>query len=86
MARWLTIVCLALVAAAAFAFSLLNTSSVRLDVGAWTPELPLGVLVLLALLAGALLGGAVLYFGVILPLRMRLRRLQRELQGARSQA
>jgi uncharacterized integral membrane protein len=86
MARWLTIAFLGLVAVAAFVFSLLNTSSVRLDVGAWSPELPLGVLVLLALLAGALLGGAVLYFGVILPLRMRIRRLQRELQGARGGA
>jgi lipopolysaccharide biosynthesis regulator YciM len=47
------------------------------------PGLPLGVLVLVAVLLGALLGGAVLYFGVILPLRMRLRRAQRELAGTR---
>jgi uncharacterized integral membrane protein len=86
MARWLTIACLALVAVAAFAFSLMNRAVARLDLGTWTPELPLGVLVLLALLAGALLGGTVLYVGVILPLRMRLRRVQRELAGARPES
>ena len=84
MTRWLTIACLVLVAVAAFAFSLLNQSAARLDLGAWTPEMPLGVLVLLAVLLGALLGGTVLYLGVILPLRMRLRRVQRELAGTRA--
>jgi len=83
MARWLTILCLAAVAAVAFTFSLLNPATAKLDLGTWTPELPLGVLVLLAVLLGALLGGSVLYFGVILPLRMRLRRAQRELAGTR---
>jgi len=83
MARWLTILILAAVAAVAFTFSLLNPTVARLDLGTWTPELPLGVLVLLAVLLGALLGGSVLYFGVILPLRMRLRRAQRELAGTR---
>jgi len=83
MARWLTILCLAAVAAVAFTFSLLNPTVARLDLGTWTPELPLGVLVLLAVLLGALLGGGVLYFGVVLPLRMRLRRAQRELAGTR---
>ena len=85
MARWLTILCLAAVAVVAFTFSLLNPTAARLDLGTWTPELPLGVLVLVAVLLGALLGGAVLYFGVILPLRMRLRRAQRELAGTRSE-
>ena len=84
MTRWLTILCLVLVAAAAFAFSLLNQGAARLDLGAWTPELPLGVLVLVALLVGALIGGTVLYLGVILPLRMRLRRALRELAGTRA--
>jgi uncharacterized integral membrane protein len=84
MTRWLTIACLVLVAVAAFAFSLLNQGAARLDLGAWTPELPIGVLVLVTLLIGALLGGTVLYLGVILPLRMRLRRTQRELAATRA--
>ena len=84
MTRWLTIACLILVAVAAFAFSLLNQGEARLDLGAWTPELPIGVLVLVTLLIGALLGGTVLYLGVILPLRMRLRRAQRDLAATRA--
>ena len=82
MARWFGIACMIVVAVAAFAFSLLNRGAARLDLGSWTPEVPLGVLVLLSVLLGAVLGGVVLYAGVILPLRMRLRRVQRELQDA----
>jgi uncharacterized integral membrane protein len=78
MIRWLTLALTGLAAIAAFAFSLLNRSPARLDLGLWNPELPLGVLTLCALLLGAILGGGVLYLGVVVPLRLRLRRAQRE--------
>ena len=56
-------------------FGALNRDPVRIELGFHTiRDAPLGVTVLLALLAGALLAGLVLTVGVIWPLRHRLRR------------
>ena len=51
----------------------LNPQRVTLDLGATGIEAGLGVLVLAALLIGALCGGLVLALGVVLPLRRRLK-------------
>lgn len=60
--------------AAGAALGLLNPQPVVLDLGVTALRAGLGVLVLGALLAGAVAGGLVLALGVILPLRNRLRR------------
>jgi uncharacterized integral membrane protein len=55
------------------AFSILNLEQVTLLLGFGSVTLPLGLLVLLSLFAGALSGGLLLWAAVILPLRLRLR-------------
>jgi lipopolysaccharide assembly protein A len=61
--------------AAGVLFGALNREAVRIELGFHTIEnATLGITVLLALLAGALLAGLVLTVGVIWPLRHRLRR------------
>ena len=52
----------------------LNPQRVTLDLGFAGIEAGLGVLVLAALLAGALCGGLMLALGVVIPLRRALRR------------
>ena len=54
----------------------LNTQPVLLDLGVWTLRTTLGLSVLVALLLGVLLGGALLAVGVVAPLRRRLRRAE----------
>ena len=80
MKRWLTILLALLVVFAAIVFSATNTATVALDLYFTTCELPVGVLVLATLFAGCVLGGLVLYPGVIVPLRMRIASLRRELE------
>ena len=80
MKRWLTILLALLVVFAAIVFSATNTETVALDLYFTTCHLPVGVLVLATLFAGCVLGGLVLYPGVILPLRMRIAALRRELE------
>lgn len=77
MGRWFWTTLAGLVALIGLAFSLLNFQQVTLSVGFGTLTLPLGVLVLLALLTGALVAGTLLWAGVILPMRFRLRSLDR---------
>ena len=84
MMRWLVYVLVASTAVAAFVFSLLNRGVVKLDLILATPELSAGVLTLSSLLLGACLGGLALYLGLVLPLRLRLRRLQREMNLVRA--
>jgi uncharacterized integral membrane protein len=74
MNRWLLIPLLLLVLLASLVFAAQNAGEVSLNLYGAELSLPLGVVVLGALFAGCLAGGAVLWFGVILPLRMRLRR------------
>ncbi|MCE3004716.1 MAG: LapA family protein [Xanthomonadaceae bacterium] len=76
MNRWLLIPLVLLVVLASLVFAAQNAGTVVLNVFGAEWPLPLGVVVLGALFGGCLAGGVVLWFGVILPLRMRLRRMQ----------
>ena len=80
MKRWLTILLALLVVFAAIVFSATNTATVALDLYFVTCDLPVGVLVLASVFVGCVLGGLVLYPGVIVPLRMRIATLRRELE------
>lgn len=55
-------------------FGALNREPVRIELGFLGVDTELGISLLLAVLAGALLAGLVLTAGVIWPLRHRLRR------------
>jgi lipopolysaccharide assembly protein A len=59
-------------------FGALNPQAVRVDLYWATLDIRLGVALLAAILAGALLGGFAVIVGVVLPLQRRLRRLRRE--------
>ena len=80
MKRWLTILLALIVVFAAVVFSAINTAAAPLDLYLATLSPPVGVLVLASVLAGCVLGGVVLYAGVIVPLRMRVTALRRELE------
>ena len=54
----------------------LNTQSVLLDLGIASVRASLGLSVLVALLLGVVVGGAILAVGVVVPLRRRLRRAE----------
>lgn len=77
MGRWFWSSLAALIAALGVGFSLMNFQQVTLAVGTGTLTLPLGVLVLLSLLAGALVAGLLLWAGVILPMGFRLRAIEK---------
>ena len=79
MARWLTLIVALAMVVLGVIFSALNANAVPLNLYFIQLELPAGVLVLTALFFGCGLGGLFLYFGVIVPLRMRIRAQQREL-------
>ncbi|HZH44190.1 MAG TPA: lipopolysaccharide assembly protein LapA domain-containing protein [Lysobacter sp.] len=71
-----------LLAAIAFLFAgaligALNRQPVTLDFALATVAVPLGVALLVALLAGVLIGGTVVSIGVALPMRRRLARAER---------
>jgi len=66
-----------LVVAVGGLFGALNPQVVQIDFYSASVELRLGLALLLAALGGALLGGLSVWGGVVLPLRRRLRRLQR---------
>lgn len=83
MKRWIVLVLAASVALLAAAFALLNEAVVRLDFHFFSVQLPLGVVVTLSLLIGFLLASAALSAAVIVPQRLRLRTLRRQLDLAR---
>ena len=56
-----------------------NAQPVTLDYYFGSLELSLSVALILAMLAGILLGAAVVYFGTVLKLQVRNRRLRQEL-------
>ena len=62
--------------AAGIVVGALNPQRIALDLGFATVDSSLGVLVLSALLAGAVAGGLILSLGVIVPLRRKLERLR----------
>jgi uncharacterized integral membrane protein len=86
MNRWLLLPLVALVAISGLVFAAQNAGEVSLVLFGPEFTLPLGVLVLAALFAGCLAGGSVLWFGVILPLRIRLRQGARREAAARGEA
>ena len=86
MNRWLFLPLALVVAVAGLVFATQNAGEVSLVVFGASFVLPLGVVVLAALFAGCLAGGTVLWFGVILPLRIRLRQGARRESAARGDA
>jgi len=69
-----------LFAIAGAAFGALNAEPVVFDFYFTAPALPKGAALLCAVLAGWLLGGGVVYLGLVLRLRRRVRALARELK------
>ena len=82
MIRWGVLILAIVVVLATIVFSIINLESVRLDLLFGAFSAPLGILVLVSLLLGALAGGLTVYVGVVLPLRMRLARARREIKTA----
>lgn len=58
-------------------FAALNTVVVTVDIYFAQCSLPLGILLLAAVLLGAVLAAGAVVFGSLLPLRRRLRKLER---------
>ena len=83
MKRWIVLVLAASVALLAAAFALLNEAVVHLDFHFFAFQLPLGVVVTLSLLVGFLIASVALSAAVIVPQRLRLRALRRQLDLAR---
>ena len=77
MARSFWSVLALLVAALGVVFSLFNLQQVTLELGLGRMTLPLGVLILLTLMTGAVGAGLLLWGGVVLPMRLRLRALEK---------
>ncbi len=71
MNRWLLVPVFLVVILASLVFAVQNAGPANLVLFGTRFMLPLGVLVLGALFAGSLAAGLVLWFGVILPLRLR---------------
>ena len=63
-------------------FGALNGERVAYDFYFATASLPKGAVLIAALLVGWLIGGIVVYFGLVLRLRRRVRTLARELGAA----
>ncbi|NCT66145.1 MAG: DUF1049 domain-containing protein [Rhodanobacteraceae bacterium] len=82
--RPLLIVLLVLVIAAGALFGALNGARVPIGFYVAEVEVPLGVALLCALLAGWLLGGLTAWLGQVPRLRRQLRAAQRELREARA--
>ena len=83
MKRWIVVVLAVLVALFAAAFALLNEAVVRLDFHFFAFDSSLGVVVMASVLLGFLLASAALAVAVVLPQRLRLRALRRQLELAR---
>ncbi len=83
MKRWVVLVLVIAVALLAAAFALLNEASVRLDLYLFAFEMSIGVVVMTCLLAGFLLASVALATAVIMPQRLRLRALRRQLEIAK---
>lgn len=80
MKRWVVMVLAISVALLAAAFALLNEAIVRLDLYFFALEMPIGIVVMTCLLAGFLLASAALATAVIMPQRLRLRALRRQIE------
>ena len=60
----------------------LNVQTVHIDLGVVTVPATLGVVLILALLAGVVVGGLAVTASLVLPLRRRLARAERERSGS----
>lgn len=80
MRRALLLVVLLLVIAVGLFLGGRNAQPVTLDYYFGSFQLSLAVALILSLLSGILLGAAVVYFGSVMRLQVRNRRLRRELQ------
>lgn len=80
--RLVSILLVLVFAAAGAIFGALNSESVAYDFYFAAFNAPKGATLIAAALLGWLLGGAVVYFGLVLRLRRRLRAQQRETAGA----
>lgn len=79
--RLLIIILVLVFAVAGALFGALNGDRVAYDFYFITAQLPKGAMLLAALLVGWLIGGIVVYFGLVLRLRRRVRILARELKN-----
>jgi lipopolysaccharide assembly protein A len=77
--RLLIVILVLLFAVLGAVFGALNGERVIYDFYFVTASLPKGAMLISALLAGWLIGGVVVYFGLVLRLRRRVRTLAREL-------
>lgn len=84
MRRWIVFILALTVALCAAAFALLNDAEVRLDFHFFAFELSIGVVVMGSLLLGFLLASLALASAVILPQRLKLRALRRQLDAAKT--
>ena len=80
--RLLIIILVLIFAILGAVFGALNSERVAYDFYFVTASLPKGALLIAALLVGWLIGGIVVYFGLVLRLRRRVRTLARELSAA----
>jgi uncharacterized membrane protein YciS (DUF1049 family) len=78
--RLLIIILVLIFAAVGAIFGALNGERVIYDFYFATASLPKGGMLIAALLVGWLIGGIVVYFGLVLRLRRRVRMLARELK------
>ncbi len=67
-------------------FGAFNPQSVNIDFHWFVVSASLGVALLIAVLAGALLGGIAVSVGIVWPLRLQLRKARREMDAVRSAA
>src|SRR6516225_3612657 len=82
--RFAIILLVILFAAFGALFGALNSEGVAYDFYFFAPLLPKGAALLLALVAGWLIGGLLVYFSLVAPLRRRVRIEARELKRLKS--
>jgi uncharacterized integral membrane protein len=80
MARWFVLPLALLLAIAALLFFMANQQMADIDLYVVEFALPIGVLIPLTLFVGCLIAGCVLFVGVIVPQRLRLRAQTRALE------
>ncbi|MGD9583967.1 MAG: lipopolysaccharide assembly protein LapA domain-containing protein [Lysobacterales bacterium] len=85
LTRWLLLPSAVVVALLSLVFFAMNRDSAVMDLYFARIDLPLGLLVVLCLLGGFVLAGAILFTAVIVPQRLQLRALRRELEQLRRQ-
>ncbi len=85
LTRWLLLPLAVVVALLSLVFFAMNRDHAVMDMYFARIDLPLGLLVALCLLGGFVLAGAILLLTVIVPQRLQLRSLRRELEQLRRQ-